>query len=252
MRLKKYYFDLISPDGTAMIVYSAQMQIGPINIPYGAVLLQRHGENLLEFQRLSEAELVMHNDVIQVEHLGLSLHGTWEDGASLRPQVLYNSSDGMIRWECISLNARAEVHHGGDSYQGTGYVECTQITVPLWRLPMDKLYWGRWISDDASTGVTWIRWEGGFPLSMAINEKGERFPASPMENGMRLGETELLWNDKVVLRAGDVSDSVLGRLNALGGLLPSRIRKMRENKYVASATLGDRHGSLIFEEVTWI
>lgn len=252
MRLKKYYFDLISPDGTAMIVYSAQMQIGPMIIPYGAVLLQRNGENLVQSQRLSEAELMIHKDAIQVEHSDLSLHGIWEGGTSLQPQVLYSSSDGVIRWECLSLNACTEVHFGGDSYQGTGYAECTQITVPIWRLPMDKLYWGRWISDDGTSGLTWIRWEGRFPLSMAINEKGERFTASPIENGMRLGGTELLWKNSVVLRAADVSDSVLGRLSALHGLLPFRLRKMREEKYIASATLGDRPGSLLFEEVTWI
>lgn len=168
--LKKWYFDLVSPEGEALYFYFITARIAgfalgmasahllmaegrevraiektPFAVPdaAGSLRLGRHafffGESGVE------ARLEFNNLALELAYAPRL--GPWwptERGILLR-QKGRNPKD--LRWHVPVPSARVEgvitVGAGRRHVAGDGYLDVVQTDIPAWRLPLAELQWGR-------------------------------------------------------------------------------------------------------------
>ena len=65
----------------------------------------------------------------------------------------------MVRWRCLQPRSRATVNlASGKVVKGLGFLERLDMTLAPWKLPIQELRWGRFLSDRES--LVWIDWRG--------------------------------------------------------------------------------------------
>ena len=112
------------------------------------------------------------------------------------------------------------------------------MTVPPWRLPIEELRWGRFLSETG--GVVWIEWSG------------EKSASLRWHNGVRSeGALEVEFRDREVLREGKLVETALRVIPNVHKLFPARILGLRESKWRSRAVLGPAAGWAIHEVVRW-
>lgn len=144
---------------------------------------------------------------------------------------------------------------GARRYDGAGYAEVVTLTLPPWRLPFDSLRWGRFISEDLTSALTWIDASGRHALGLTARltaRPGEGLgEGSVVVESPGAGVRDLAFAETRSIRREVVTRTLLGRLDGLAALLPRGIRQIEENKYLSRGTLGEREGWVVHEEVQW-
>ncbi len=192
------------------------------------------------------------NYSIQWQSDTLACSGEWHPRFSftLPPQRLFEDDTGSIRWQCHHPLAEARVRVGASEVVGLGYVELLEMTIPPWRLSIDELHWGRFLSE--STYLVWIEWRGSNPLSLAFFN-GVRIA------GAQVSDTTITWqggrlelNDRCVLRSGALSQTVLAKIPGAARIFPKSILDTDECKWRSRGTLsyeGTTHTGWAIHEV---
>jgi hypothetical protein len=235
--LDKWYLDAVSPDGRAVIAYRASMRWGLFRIGYSAVIL-RDQDGRLEDRRAaaSGSEVVATPGTWSWESGALRFGGVWSAVSPGLERVLLTTGEGGIRWACVAPAAEVEVRQGRASWRGRGYVERLTMTLPPWRLPIDRLVWGRWVGGSAS--VVWIVWEGPHPLSLVVVDGREDPGARVTGAGVTLGDgRRLTLARRAVLRDGEVGRSLSRVLPGLRRLLPRATLGRVERKWLSDGEL---------------
>jgi hypothetical protein len=129
-------------------------------------------------------------------------------------------------------------------------VECLDLTIRPWSLPIDELRWGRLLTDTAS--AVWIDWRGREPRTLVAVDGTEVAGARVQDSSIewRGGSVELRADR--VLRTGRL-ERVLYRHPLLRAILPRSMRALEEHKTVGRGTLssvgGTSGGWAIYEMV---
>ena len=103
-----------------------------------------------------------HAQVVIEEHEGQVISAHFQGAASLRalvrifarnmPSRLLETPFGSVEWSCDAPGAGVEiVCEDGVTIRGAGYSEHMVLAMLPWKLPIDELRWGRWLSP-SSTG----------------------------------------------------------------------------------------------------
>ena len=169
--------------------------------------------------------------------------------------MVYESSEGAIKWHCLHPRSRATVNLGyGKILQGLGYLERLDMTLAPWKLPIEELRWGRFLSH--SDSLVWIDWKGSHSCRIVL-QKGILGRATTIDEG------EIALNGNIglrlaggdVLRKGALGETALAIIPGLKRLFPSKILNVRECKWRSRAELrrGDSSSSgwAIHEVVKW-
>jgi hypothetical protein len=183
--------------------------------------------------------------------------GRWrENGGPIR-EILFDSPEGSLEWNCIAPRARAEVRAGGAEFCGWGYVEHLRLTVRPWRLPIRRLRWGRFAS--ASDALVWIDWEGPYTRRVVyLNGAPVRAEANGINEGeVRLeGGIRLSLERPAALREGTLGSTALRVIPNMERVFPASARNITERKWLSDAKLQvpgrqDSTGKAIHEVVEW-
>jgi hypothetical protein len=242
--LSKWYCDCVTDDGAAVIGYWARLSWGPLAIPYGALLLKpEHGQPRARYLMRSCQPPVLDDGRIGWNAPRLGLSGHWQARVPGVRQVLLDSSAGSIVWNCHAPCADAAVQvDGGAPLYGLGYAEHLTMTVRPWRLPIDELRWGRFMSPEHS--LTWIEWRGGAPRSWVLHNGREAAGATIGAGGVSLrgGRGSLSLQEPVILRDGRLALTALRALPAARLWMPGGLAGARETKWLAKGifTAGSR------------
>lgn len=254
-RLLKYYLDLVTGDGTALIGYAARLRISGLELGYSALLACPPDAPPVEHTALGRSSLPAHSpNTLTWDAPALGFRGRWEvTGPPLR-QALLQERHGAIHWNCLAPRATVTASCDGRPLTGAGYAECLRLTLPPWRLPFRELHWGRYASRDHS--LVWIAWQGRSPRQWLWLD-GRSAAGQRQRDGWSLaGDVALRFLDRRDLR----SRPVLGTLpTALTRLLPTdahRLVTMHEHKELSRAALMQHgraidEGWAIHEMVTW-
>jgi len=167
--LKKWYFDLISPEGDALYFYFITARIAGVSRGFvSAHLLTGEGRESRALEKTPLAadasgslKLGRHaffsggsGVEVRLEFKNLSLHlayaprvGPWwptERGLLLTRN---GRSAGELRWHVPVPSARVEgiitVNGSKRPVAGDGYLDVVETDIPAWRLPLAELQWGR-------------------------------------------------------------------------------------------------------------
>lgn len=259
-RLVKWYLDLVTDEGTVLIVYAASLRWPALRLRYASTLLARPGEEPTERSVWSGVVLpVEAGDTIRIEHAGLGLSGQWHRAAPSTHATLLADTEGAVQWDGLLPSATARVEVDGRTLGGSGYVERLTLTRPPWSLPFRGLRWGRYTG--ASQSATWIELQGPSPRRWVWVD-GVPWPgATPDALGL-WGPTGA--DDGRSLRFTPVREllnrqalQVLSRrLPALNALPLGPIGNLREIKFLARGNLHHHgvivdEGWVIHEEVAW-
>lgn len=255
--LSKWYLDCVGDDGDVFIAYAAEVRWRALAIRYASTLVQRRGSATRIEASLRGADPPRLGDEgreITWSARSLGARGRWEALEDEVSDLILDREDGRVAWRCHAPRARARIDlEGGAPIAGLGYVEHLSLTIAPWSMPIDELWWGRFLSEDAS--LVWIDWRGAHTRHVVILD-GERVgPARIDERGLETASVRLDLREPRVLREGALGKTALAILPAVDSLLPVRILATNEKKWVARGALhrGGKvsEGFVIHEVVRW-
>lgn len=255
--LDKWYLDLVTDDGTALIGYAADLRWHAVRLRYASLLVNRpgHGPHEQAIVRGVTAPDVA-GDSLQWRSRPLRVEGEWQRLTPPIEATLLETPAGMITWSCLFPRARATVEVGDARYEGLGYAEQLRLSLAPWDFPFRALRWGRHLS--AGHSLVWIEWEG--PLARHwVWLDGAPQPAARVVSDGVIGLAAgcvLHWDSGREVRRRSVIEAINDAAPAVVRRLTGRIGSMDEHKRLSRSTLvADGkvldEGWAIHEEVTW-
>ncbi len=157
---------------------------------------------------------------------------------------LLDRTDGILEWRCEVPAARVDVSLAdAPPVSGVGYAECISLTLPPWRLPIEELRWGRWVSDEGSRSLVWIDWRGPQPRTDVFLDG--RLQPSPVvtDSQIRAGEVRLAPAARRPLYSRSVGSALAG-LGRLLSLLPASWLDVEDTKWISRASLDGPDGTI--------
>lgn len=250
--LEKWYLDVVTEAGDAAILYCATLRWSGLRLEYGS-LLTLTGSEARQKSALAGYRVQQNAEQIHVEIPRLQVRGLWSRQAEPHTEVVYEEQDGAVLWECLQPRAQVELCVGRQMFSGLGYGERLTVTVLPWKLPLTQLQWGRSIGREHS--CVWMDWRGPYAKSIAWVNGERRALLNATETELVLEGARLNLSDARALRAGQLGETVLPGLPALGNLLPQAIFGVMERKWCSCGQLDldgqQSEGWAVHEVVDW-
>lgn len=240
--LRKWYLDAVSPEGRLAIAYAAWLRMGPFRWTYSAVLLrdERFPSNAPEtrakFAEASEPEVSAHE--VRWNSRSLAISGTWH---AIQQGPRLTLHPGVV-WNVLMPSASVRIETRGESWEGRGYVECIEMHLPPWRLPIDELRWGRWIGEQSS--LVWIEWKGSQTRRWMLRDAAPVHAFSLDDFAIRTSSDDLVLAPIATLREGQLGTSVLAAAPCLRRLSPARMLQAHETKWLSQGILRNQSAAL--------
>ena len=237
--LSKWYMDCVDDDGTAFIAYNARLQWKSLSIDYSSTLRQAGTDPPAVQTTVAGSALPNENDgTINWRSEKLKVTGTWSPRSAPIEQTILDCDEGSIRWRCVAPLAAANVtFDNGDTLSGFGYCEHISISIPPWKLPIDELRWGRFLT---STGyVVWIDLKGPAPVTLVFRNGMRDEGASVADDHIKLdgGALTLTFDESRTLRSGSIVTTALSSVPILSSLLSSKGLMIDETKWCSRGVL---------------
>lgn len=239
--LAKWYLDCIADDGTTVIGYSARLSWKRLTLNYASYLLSGPGRETETATSLFVSEFPLRrNDSVEWSCKGLDLRGSWKQRFPSVEKELLRNMDGTIRWSCIMPGAEAWMKIGDETVQGNGYVEFLEMTIPVWKLPIEELRWGRFVTETDS--VVWIDWKGTHPLRTVIHN-GRPVTCDVVDDSMVRsadGQILLTLDRSTILRSGPLINTALKKMPMIESIIPKNVLMTDECKWLSRSSLHHR------------
>ena len=252
----KWYLDCVTDTGDAALLYWASLRWGLLRLNYGSALVSLGDETAEQRYTLRPQTTPEYRTdaTVRWQCNRLDVQARWTGDSDRIERTLLDDPRGYIRWNCMLPRAEASVRVGPHTLRGLGYVECLTMTISPWRLPIDELRWGRFISP--SDSLIWINWRGPVPRTWVFAHGTELADATVGPLGVKLsdGEHGLTMEEGRVVRSGRLSSTALRSVGWAVSVLP-RWRTASETKWVAPAQMtkvgGSTSGWVVHEVVQW-
>jgi len=266
-RLTKWYLDCVSESGAIFIGYWGEIHWHGWTFRMAQTLGPDAQGRLCTSTRSGRISAPIHTeDSLRWVAPRLGVDGIWTRTTPPIRRRLFESSTGKtigsVDWRCEMPRAGAEITFRdplGRRLAGRGYVECLEMTVKPWQLPIKELRWGRFHSETDT--LVWIQWRGPHPLTLMLHNDRAYDPdqADISQDRVTLpgGVARLDLFDHQVLRDGPLVSTALSRLPILRRRLPGQLLGVRESKWLSRGTLhrGPQNapspGWAIHEVVVW-
>ena len=255
--LTKWYLDLVTDQGTVLIVYAATLEWAALRVRYASTFVARPGAQPVEHRAWSHVHMpAIDGATLRFVHDGLGIRGEWTREAASIGATLLDDADGRLDWRCFTPSGKASVTIAGAQHDGRGYAECIVMTRLPWTLPLRRLRWGRYAS--AAHSAAWIDWSNG-PARRWVWFDGTIQPeatlaeddVSGLESGwdIRLRPVRTLCDRRAL-------EVISVHLPALGDLPIGPLKHMLETKFLKRGTVSHDgsevdDGWVIDELVAW-
>jgi len=250
--LVKWYLDVVTQEGDTAILYCAALRWRGLRTAMASLLTAESGRVLTQTS-LSRFRLDADEKQIAVECRALKAVGRWIADAKSVERCIYASAAGSVVWNCLQPRSRVAARIDGREMTGLGYAECLTLTLPPWKLPMQELRWGRFVSERDS--LAWIDWQGEHAARLCILNEYECELRSVRESELAMDGAALHMERSVTLREGRLGDTILPGAPALARLFPRSLFSVAEGKWLSHGRLervgGGSTGYAIHEVVHW-
>ena len=256
--LDKWYLDLVTDDGTALVGYVAGVAWHGLEVGFTSRIVAPHGSPPNEASTLGRHQWPeLTGDTLTWTSAPLGLRGAWQGLAPPIERTLLSGAAGTIEWSCLMPRARATVVTAAGRVTGLGYAERLRLTLPPWAFPFHTLRWGRHVSPDHA--VVWIEWDGQQPMR-AVWLDGTPQPLAHVTSsgvsGLAHGQELHVHTGRDLSRRA-VAETVARVAPALAALVAGRLATMQEHKQLSRSSLVEADGRVldagwtIHEVVTW-
>jgi hypothetical protein len=254
--LKKLYADCIDEEGNCIIVYHAILNFHFLRFYYSSLIFSDSTNRIIERSTFNNTKVHISADEMILIQKSLKLEGIWKNQSGGILLHLYKDShDKELIWNCHHPKTLTEINYKGFIYKGLGYAETLTLYFNPWKLPIDKLYWGRYLSSNDT--IIWIQWKGVFPLNKLFYNSLEYNDALIEDNIIVFGkgEFQLAFSKISTIRKGKLSQ-VLNKMPWLKALFKRSILGSIENKYKARSVFSRNNDFLsegwsLYESVIW-
>lgn len=230
-KLKKWYMDLVNPDGGAFIGYCALARLGPLPLKYASVL-ELSGDSVAE----RGGALGVREPAAGEKGLSWSFEG--KEAFSCGPpdfpageRVLLDYGAGRIAWHCRAASAPGRAAGAG---AGLAYCESLELELEEFRPPIETLFWGHFSAPGRS--LVWLKWEGPLPLSLLLFD-GKEAEGEISAGGVVFDGGELVLGGGRTIRSGYIGETALASFPAKRSVLPKELLDIHELKELNRAVL---------------
>jgi len=236
--LRKSYLDVVDGAGRCAVAYSAELGWGPFSLRWEGLSLHEPGRPPVHRSSWGGRG-------------ALGLRVTCEPWCPAFATRLLDTPAGTLDWSCDAPAAHVAIESDeGVQISGTGYAEHLVLAMLPWKLPIDELRWGRWISDASRHSIVWIDWRGVRPLTLLV-ENGAALDArdgAVDEASVRCGDRVLRLTDTETLHSRTLAE-ILGPKTALLDRLPASWRTLEDRKSLSRVAMGEESGWAVHETV---
>ena len=236
--LTKWYLDSVDAGGRSAILYSTALSWGRARVGWHGASICDPGQRAVHRNSVKPMPLPQ-RDGDRLTWCADPLECTVACTPSVPPfaQRLLERADGVLEWRCEAPAARVDVTLAdAPPLFGFGYVECLSLTLLPWRLPIDEMRWGRWVSDDGRRSLVWIDWKGPRPRTDAYLD-GRPVPSPVVgDREVHAGGVRLTLAPRRPLYSRSLGSALAG-LGPVLKLLPASWRDLEDAKWICRARL---------------
>jgi hypothetical protein len=236
--LTKWYLDSVDPTGRSAILYSTALSWGRVRVAWHGVSICEPDARVAHRATVKSMPLP-ERDGNRLAWRADTLGCTVDCTANVLPFAhrLLDRVDGVLDWRCEAPAARVDVTlTDAPPLSGVGYAECLSLTCLPWRLPIDEMRWGRWVSDDGTRSLVWIDWKGPHPRTDAfLNGRPEPSPLVG-DRDVQAGDIRLTLATRRPLYSRSLGSTLAG-LGPVLKLLPASWRALEDAKWICRARL---------------
>jgi hypothetical protein len=241
-QLIKWFLDFTTDDGNAMIFYAAEMRWHRWTSKYTSWL--NHSPNTgsqfrsrftsVKMPRLNGNEITWNDSKFGVS-------GTWNSTVKPINARLFESDSGFLDWNCFQPKSDVRLVIGNEVKEGRGYAEQLILTALPWKIPMNELRWGRYVSD--KNYVVWIElrekdrqqwmWMNGDNLEKCMIED-DRIEAPQQEFTLSLDRAFVLESEKKI---SSVTGKLIRYVPGFNKIMPVKFLMADETKWLSHGRL---------------
>ncbi len=256
--IKKIYADRVDNDGNLFICYLAKIKWNLININYSFKLhIDTKLDDFREVSSFKNFQMPnVNNGIFEFESKNINLNFKYKNisPTNISEKLFENNDNETVNWNCFQAISETEIISDNKLYKGLGYAEILEMNVKPWKLPVNVLKWGRFVSKEHS--LVWIVWEGSHPISKFWLD-GKLIEVDNInENGIKFQDKniELKFIDTFNIRDGKVVN-LLPKASKLLNSIGNKIINLHETKYLSKSILTfnsqEFEGWSIYEVVHW-
>lgn len=254
--LTKWYADCVTERGDVLIAYYGIARWRGLRLHYSSLLqLIDNSRPYTKYSVARSAAPWFNKTMLNWKSSVLGFEGIWTSVDPGYSETLFSSKEGFVEWHCLQPRARAQIRRDGDKvFEGLGYTERLELTVVPWKIPLEHLYWGRFLGDEDS--VVWIDWRGPFAKRLILHNGVAVKEGKVRSDGVSFDLSgRLTFGKGVILREGTLGSVALAAIPRGKKFLPRRIREVQETKWRRPAHLRvdgrTSNGWIIHEVVSW-
>lgn len=256
--LSKWYLDCITDEGEAFVGYSASLRWKALSLEYSSILIRRTSGGIKTRATLHGGKHpVVSGDSVHWDCPSLKLKGIWRAKQQPLHRTVFGASSTPLNWSCLQPHAVAEISVGDfGTFNGFGYVDYLNLPAQPWKLPLDELRWGRYLSEEDS--IIWMDFKGAYPEAIVFHNGAlcEGARVSDREITLGLNQLVLSFGETQPLREGTLASTALSVIPGINKLVPARMLNTEERKWRSRGILKDGDSILgtgwtIHEVVRW-
>ena len=241
-QLSKWFLDFTTDDRIAMIFYAAEMRWHGFSARYTSWLDHSPDKGTRCKSRFTSVQFpVINGNLITWSDPKFDVSGTWFAREKPISARLFNSDSGFLDWICYQPKSDVSLTVGNELLKGSGYTEQLIMTTLPWRIPMDELRWGRYVSDQNS--LVWIElrqrqrqqwlWLNGEKIEKSIIED-DRIEIPEQEFLLNLDRSTILESEKKI---SAVTGKLVRYFPGFNRIMPVKFLMADETKWLSHGTL---------------
>lgn len=250
---KKWYLDATDDKGNVFIGYWASLQWKKLILTGYQLFFHSIKDGIKTQGGITKQPSPIFIDNNHLVWRPKNLEASWESTKESLSEKLFFSKNGDIKWQCLQPNAKAKIISAENSFEGQGYTEFIEITLPVWQLPFKTLYWGRALSRNQS--LIWIKWDGETKQNL-VWLNGIRSNVLEISDQAISGtDFKLSLGANIPLRQGKLSSTVFKPFGKIITSLPKTTLIADEQKWLNRGFLETNSiceaVNIIYEKVLW-
>ncbi len=249
--LFKWYLDTVDTHtGAGIIGYVGELRWRGLGTHYTSLLYwNEKGERSFQssIRRINYPECNDHSLTWKNERLQVS--GSWQGEDAGIEANLFQIEEGGLDWNCTFPKTQSEIFLKNDKkLNGLGYAEQLTLRVRPWKIPMEDLKWGRFLSENET--IIWIERKG------AEHKRWIFFNGKEVDGIIRSNDKieiiekncTLRMTDKMIIEEGSgiakVVAKVLSFIPGFEKVIPSSFLNAHETKWRSRGELSFPNGKI--------